>query len=186
MVGLENLQEGKKMKLLILDKDGTLVNTKSGQKFVNKPWDQEPIKNTQKGVEFYRNNGWSIVIASNQGGVLHEHKTLEIAILEMQFCIELFPQIHEAYFCPDNGSSCYRVWDTDYIRYDKNHSTGYELGVVGKFRKPDPGMLLLASYIEDADTVTYIGDREEDREAANNADIEFISAQEWHKYLDNL
>lgn len=85
-------------KLLICDKDGTLVNPASEAKFVDSPWDQKPIIGVKGKLENYALSGWDIAIASNQGGVAANHKSLESCILEMRFCLELFPAIAEAYF----------------------------------------------------------------------------------------
>ncbi len=96
-------------KILLLDKDGTLVNPKSGSKFIQKPWDQEAILGVEQRLKDYQ--GWDCVIVSNQAGVAAGHKTMENTIDEMLFCLELFPQIKEAFFCPDfQGNECHRVW----------------------------------------------------------------------------
>jgi len=56
-------------KLLILDKDGTLVCPKSGKEFVQHPEDQELIPGVSEAIARYAANGWKMAIASNQGGV---------------------------------------------------------------------------------------------------------------------
>ncbi len=99
-------------KLLLLDKDGTLISPKSGAKFVGDPWDQLPLPNVSDRLRKYATEDWKMAITSNQGGVGVGHKSLENCILEMKFCLELFPEIVEAYFCPDfEGSGCWRVWE---------------------------------------------------------------------------
>lgn len=55
-------------KLLILDKDGTLVAPKSGSEFVQHPEDQELLPGVKEAIERYHSEGWAIVVASNQGG----------------------------------------------------------------------------------------------------------------------
>ena len=48
-----------------------------------------------------------------------------------------------------------------------------------KFRKPQPGMLKLASHIEFPDKSWYVGDRLEDEQAAAAAGINFMWADVW-------
>lgn len=56
------------MKLLILDKDGTLVCPKSGNTFVQNPEDQMLLPGVQEIIARYAADGWMMAIVSNQGG----------------------------------------------------------------------------------------------------------------------
>jgi D-glycero-D-manno-heptose 1,7-bisphosphate phosphatase len=168
------------MNLLLVDKDGTLIKTKSGEKFVNKPWDQEALPGVKEALKFHKSRDCKIIIISNQGGVGAGHKSLKDAISEMRFCMELLPEIEECYFCPDfEGESCYRVWADDFIKYNSDSYTVAELEIQSQFRKPNPGMLKLAAHIECADKVWYVGDRPEDEQAAQTADLNFMWADTW-------
>lgn len=168
------------MNLLLVDKDGTLIKTKSGETFVNKPWDQEPLPGVKEALKFHKSQGWKIIVVSNQAGVAREYKSLESAIAEMRFCMELLPEIEECYFCPDfEGESCYRVWADDFIHYNSDSYAVAELEIINQFRKPSPGMLKLAAHIEAADKVWYVGDRDEDEAAAAAANINFMWADIW-------
>lgn len=69
-------------KLLILDKDGTLTKTISGEKFVQHPEDQKIIPGASKAVNYAKQQGYKIAIASNQGGVKAGFKTIEEALQE--------------------------------------------------------------------------------------------------------
>ena len=177
------------MKLLLLDKDGTLVETQSGEKFVNKSWNQQPIAGVPEALTRYVADGWKPIIISNQGGVSASnsqtgkpHKSLENTILEMRFALELLPSIAEAYFCPDRGETCWRVWDKDEIEYGVDSLLLWELGEFsGQFRKPRGGMLRLVMAIEVAEQTLYVGDRPEDQGAAFSAGIEFMWAQDWRE-----
>lgn len=169
-------------RLLLLDKDGTLVYPKSGAKFVNKPWDQAPLPGVVDTLHRYVAEGWFPVILSNQGGVSSGHKSLKSAIDEMQFCLELFPAIQEAFFCPDmNGATCWRIWDTcdeeHCILYDSKHFDGQVYA--GKYRKPDPGMIQLALNLHIPEQVLFVGDRLEDQSAAEAAGVRFQWTHEW-------
>jgi D-glycero-D-manno-heptose 1,7-bisphosphate phosphatase len=171
--------------LLLLDKDGTLVRPKSRGKYVQKPWDQKPIAGVQKVVTQYKRNGLTIVVCSNQGGVEAGNKTLQEAMQEMKFCLELFPEIEECYFCPDlKGKECLRYWRNEnwqdnHILYTVNSNQTKELKIQGKYRKPGPGMLLLARQIHNASECLFVGDRPEDEAAANAANIPFVWAKEF-------
>lgn len=170
------------MNLLLVDKDGTLIKTKSGETFVNKPWDQEALPGVKEALKYYKQRDWKIIVISNQGGVAAGHKSLETAIAEMRFCMELLPEIEECYFCPDfEGENCYRVWNDDFILYNSNSYIVGELEILLQFRKPSPGMLRLAAHIECADKVWYVGDRDEDEKAAAAANINFMWVDIWHE-----
>lgn len=175
-------------KLLLLDKDGTLVVPASGEKFVQTPWDQKPMEGVERGIAATAQAGWEIAICSNQGGISAGYKSLENTFLEMRFCLELFPKISGAYFCPANygsiGKDCWECWDDclaeHRIQYGQ-FADKLPYSQCGKvdYRKPGPGMLLLAQSIRNADIVWYVGDRPEDEGAAQNANIPFLSAEEW-------
>lgn len=174
------------MKLLLIDKDGTLIETVSGEKFVNQPWDQKALPGVVAALDRYRTEGWEIVIISNQGGIAAGHKSLESAIAEMQFCLELFPQIKEAYFCPDfQGDECWRVWgdcsEEHRICYTSESFEVFALGISGEFRKPNAGMLQLAidHHLSDDDEVLYVGDRAEDEQAATATSVRFAWAKDF-------
>jgi D-glycero-D-manno-heptose 1,7-bisphosphate phosphatase len=61
-------------KLLILDKDGTIVRPASGCEWVQHPTDQELIPGVTEAISQSKSDGWEIAIASNQGGC-HKQKT---------------------------------------------------------------------------------------------------------------
>lgn len=165
------------MKLLLLDKDGTLTKATTGE-FVDAPWHQEPAcLSVLTTLSRYRSQGWMMAICSNQGGIEKGHKSLERAFLEFRFCLELFPMIREAYFCPDfAGIECWRVWDD----CKEPHRICYKYPhFASGFRKPSPGMLQLAIDVHSPDEVMYVGDRPEDEGAAGAAGISFMWAEEW-------
>lgn len=170
------------MKLLILDKDGTLTSPKCGR-FVDAPWHQNlAFPNIQSVLSRYRSEGWQMAIASNQGGVEAGHKSLEQAFLEFRFALELFPFIREAFFCPDfAGQDCWRVWgdckDSSRILYGCGWTTSGDK--LAPFRKPDPGMLQLIADIHCPSQILYVGDRAEDEAAAIAAAVPFAWAKDF-------
>lgn len=177
------------MKLLILDKDGTLVRPKAGAKFVQNPQDQELLPGVAEAVSRYAAEGWAMVIASNQGGVIAGYKTLEEALAEMRFALEL-TNIPKSYFCPDGGRYCYEqrltYGEFCFSKYDR---LACEMERFDSFRKPGQGMIQLATdftYGMLADEVLFVGDRPEDEQAAQNAGVKFMWADAWRKGAEAL
>jgi D-glycero-D-manno-heptose 1,7-bisphosphate phosphatase len=173
-------------KLLLLDKDGTIVQSTQGE-FINEPWHQEIIHSgVIHTIEQAKSNGWDIKICSNQGGIAAGHKPLEKVFQEMRFVLELFPQIAEAYFCPDfEGEECWYCWDSCFeehriLRSRQDAGIWYpgDIADFPSFRKPGAGMLLAASGLN-YDRVVFVGDRDEDQGAAQAAGCEFLWASQW-------
>lgn len=230
-------------KLLILDKDGTLTKPASGGTFPQHPTDQVLLPGVAEAVAHYAQDGWTICIASNQGGcqvrkckaidlpsnvyLLHDgeilkirysripakgyrhfhfynrskdqwqyvsyadeqivyfqYKTLEDAIAEMRYCMELLPQIGFSLFCPDSGKSCWFVTDIA-ARDDSGNLKSNDKGLMPTncYRKPDPGMLWCASNYTDIPVAStlFIGDFDTDRQCAENAGTSFLWAHDWLK-----
>ncbi|BAZ39369.1 putative hydrolase, HAD-superfamily, subfamily IIIA [Calothrix sp. NIES-4101] len=173
------------MKLLLLDKDGTLTIPHSGKAFPEEAWDQSPILGVKEAIGRYRAKGFMPIIISNQGGVERGYKSLEECKAEMRYAMLLFPEIKEAFFCPNfAGSDCWRIWGkgSDYeILYNADSWTVQQLDIINQFRKPYPGMLKLACDVHGADEAIFVGDRKEDEQAASAAGIDFLWADDWVK-----
>jgi D-glycero-D-manno-heptose 1,7-bisphosphate phosphatase len=173
------------MRLCILEKDGTIVVPKSGHQFVQFPKDQILLPGVKERIAEMKADDYTFVVCSNQGGIAAGHKTLEDTIEEMRYCMSLLPDVHEVLFCPDfEGEQCYLMETGDVIDLahpDINHSFR------GLFRKPNPGMLQYAIATcfwkpWDApffDKCLMIGDRPEDEQAAEAANISFMWANDW-------
>ena len=174
-------------KLLILDKDGTLTTTVSGKKFVSSPVDQKVIPGMDSALIYANKKGYTIAVASNQGGIKAGHKTKLDTIKEFNVLHVLYPEISVSLFCPDDGETVYK------IDYEFNSSTqiarkDLPFGETQPlFRKPQAGMLeflvsdLLPLEAKLWDNVLYIGDRHEDEAAAIDAGITFIWADVFAK-----
>ena len=162
--------------LLILDKDGTLTKPASGQKFIQTPQDQQVLPGVEEALGHYQSQGCVCVIASNQGGVAAGHKTIDEAIAEMRYCLELLPQIDRAYFCPDfEGEQCWVV--------DRQTAQQLDIGPLkGRMRKPQDGMIQQAILDDPDETeVLFVGDRPEDETAAILTEVKFQWADEWRR-----
>jgi D-glycero-D-manno-heptose 1,7-bisphosphate phosphatase len=164
-----------KSPLLIVDLDGTVREPLSGNKFIQRPRDQRIINGAEGAIAYFAATGWKIVGVTNQAGVASGKKSLQSCIKEQQYTIELLPQIDEIYFCPDfEGKKCFCVTRSEADNYSKHPKSG-------KFRKPNPGMLLLAIERYSPNKVLMIGDRPEDKEASQAAGIKFQQAENWRR-----
>ncbi len=171
-------------KLLLLDLDGTVREPKSRAKFINDPKDQRIIEGASEAIAYF-SRAWEIIGITNQGGVAAGHKSLEMAFKEQEITLELLPEMSCIYFCPDyEGENCYQV-SREQISVHKRsklpnpHIPGTLL--YPSFRKPGSGMLRLAFDRLDfyPDDLWYVGDREEDFSAAEEADFDFLWADVW-------
>jgi D-glycero-D-manno-heptose 1,7-bisphosphate phosphatase len=160
--------------ILLTDLDGTMREPKSGQKFINDPYDQQLIAGVELRLERYKD--WEIIGITNQGGVAAGHKDLQEAILEQQITLSLIPQMKHIYMCPTfDGLECWKVG-----RDFQQQICQYNCDEFGSFRKPGPGMINLAlRQYENPTRCFYIGDRQEDYDAAIAAHIEFMWAADW-------
>lgn len=176
------------MKTLFLDLDGTVREPASGAKFINEPSDQRLIEGVREAIAHYRE--WTIIGITNQAGVAAGHKSLEIAILEQQITLDLVPQMLAIYFCPDfEGQTCWRISRNgdrrEYGVGSQNLPKDDGPPPLFNFRKPGAGMVMQAihdiySYIPSArGNYWFVGDRDEDAQCAEAANINFVWADIW-------
>lgn len=185
------------MKLCILDKDGTIVSPASGQTFVQSPEDQILLPGVAERIAAMRADDWLFVICSNQGGVYAGYKSMQDTIAEMRFACGLIG-CWESYFCPcdpkTDGDYCIEVsqrgdqnywfsreWNgtklVDDLVWDMSYDMAHSIG----FRKPSPGMLRIAieKRARKPKDILMIGDRPEDKAAAEAAGTRFLDAEDW-------
>lgn len=152
--------------VLCLDADGTIRRSKSGKQFIQGPDDIELMPGIEEKIWDFRNNGYLILVVSNQGGVAHGFKSTQQAEAEMDATIKLFKKN------PFHGyKQCYHMADGK--EYPYNHRS--------LFRKPCIGMLAefeseawKGGFIVDWDGSLFVGDREEDKQCALNAGIPYV------------
>lgn len=167
------------MKILFCDVDGTLTETLSGKKFKQHSRDIKILHGAGEAIAHYQKQGWLIIGTSNQGGVGAGYKTLNDTFDEMRYTLSLFPGIEAIYFCPDM-----RGKELCSVTKDSNHKKSIKR--FAPYRKPAPGMInyCLSHYAPKEETIPknncwMVGDRPEDKQAANNAGINFIWADIW-------
>lgn len=171
----EDIQSITTENLLIVDMDGTVRKPRSDRKFIERPGDQKVIQGAEEAIAYFASVGWKIIGVTNQAGVEAGKKSLTSCVKEQQQTMILLPEIEEVYFCPDfAGKKCYCVTPEETRDYSKHELSG-------TFRKPNPGMLLLVMGIYNAGKIMFVGDRPEDKQAANSAKIKFQQADNWRR-----
>lgn len=151
-------------RLYIFDKDGTICQSKSGQKFINSVQDQELIPGVREKINQIKSTGAKIAIASNQGGVAFGFMTYNEAGEIMNDAANLI-DADCFVFCPAHPDGTVPGY-----RYNSEN------------RKPEPGMIfncMIHFDIKDLADVIFIGDRPEDEEAAMRAGVDFMWANEF-------
>lgn len=166
------------MSKIFLDLDGTVRRTKSGATFINEPFDQELIPGVKEAIARHQDD--IIIGITNQGGVGAGFKTIKNCLLEQQETLRLIPEMVAIYLCPDGGNSLWAVGrdEQGFKTHEFLRTRFYQA-----FRKPDCGMLQYACTdlfnSEIPLSSLMVGDRPEDEQAAKNAGINFMWAEDW-------
>ena len=147
----------KDYKLIIFDVDGTLVTTKSGEKFRKSADDWEWLPGRLMKLLHLNIVGIKIAMATNQGGVAFGYLNPDEIRSELE---KMATHAHIPFIamCFDHPNGTVEQFKRDSHR-----------------RKPAPGMLLEAIKAsgEAKEDVLMVGDREEDKLAAWAACIDF-------------
>jgi D-glycero-D-manno-heptose 1,7-bisphosphate phosphatase len=150
-------------KLIILDVDGTLVTTASGATFRKTADDWQWLPGRIDRLNALRQQGVTLALATNQGGVAFgymEEPDMTAEIQKVAFQIDA------------------QMW---HICYDHPKATIERYRHESQDRKPGPGMLLNIMEtlkIGPGDTLM-VGDRPEDEQAAQAAGTAFMWANEF-------
>jgi D-glycero-D-manno-heptose 1,7-bisphosphate phosphatase len=163
--------------VLYLDLDGTVRHgfDELGR-FVNGPEDVVIFDGVTEKLNTYKKAGWRIIGVSNQGGIALGHMTLRNCALSM---LETQMKTEEAF---------------DKIVWCQHHPNAHDLEMARCWcRKPRPGMIIEGASVLSAESkqrfgreeiypphmALMVGDRPEDREAAEAANIDFVEAAWW-------
>ncbi|RAM47957.1 MAG: polynucleotide kinase [Hapalosiphonaceae cyanobacterium JJU2] len=137
--------------------------------------------------------GWVFVGISNQGGVAAGFKSIENTVAEMQFTLELLPQLSAIYFCPDfEGNILYKVSSKKIENWERSqfpHPNVKGELLYQSFRKPGSGMIMkgIDDLDEMPDQLWMIGDHQEDEAAAQTAGVNFMWADIWrNRFLPRM
>ena len=162
------------VKLVILDVDGTLVSTKSGETFRKTADDWQWLPGRLETLQQLKAEEIAIRFASNQGGVAFDY------LKEHEIINEFMRMTREIGFEP--GTNIMHICFT----HPKAIVAGYleeSHGPNSNRRKPGPGMLqeaMLQENVSAQDTLM-VGDRPEDEQAAQNAGAAFMWSDEFFK-----
>lgn len=158
------------IRLVIFDIDGTLVTTKSGATFRKTADDWQWLPGRLERLKFLQAQGGKIAIATNQGGVAFGYMRRKDIIDELyKMAYEVGTGIYI--------SACFTHPKATIEEFKAEDDTR---------RKPGPGMLIEAQEhfkIGPIHTLM-VGDRPEDEQAAQNAGVAFMWADEFFKGLD--
>jgi hypothetical protein len=146
--------------LLLLDLDGTVRETKSGQDFINSPDDQTLKIGVFDLIKRAHEIGWGIFGVTNQGGVRAGFKSLKDCIQEQFITLEKTRGFMLGIYFAIADDECWFVklppfpvsvlnwiplWINTPWRYKVYDGEGHDpRWALGGFRKPNPGMLRLA------------------------------------------
>lgn len=151
------------IKLVIFDVDGTLVTTKSGATFrkTADDWQWIPGRLEQCQDIAQRVN---IALASNQGGVAFGHLVEDAINWELAKTANEIAAYVPHFYCCNHPTASHPEYRKDDTR-----------------RKPGPGMILEAQEHFKIGTIhtLMVGDRPEDEQAAQNAGVAFMWADEF-------
>ncbi len=149
---------------VFLDRDGVI--NKNRNDYV-KTWDEfEFLPNAKKGIKLLNDNGFKILIITNQSvvgrGIITEKTLNEIHEKMLKELNECGCRIEKIYYCP------HTPWDSC------------------DCRKPKPGMLLKAAkdFNIDLKKCYFIGDSETDKEAGDNVCCKTYLVSEDRDLLD--
>lgn len=156
---------------LCLDLDRTIRYSKSGTPFIKGSDDVALYPNVESKLHEYKQEGYLIFGLTNQGGVAFGYKTVEQNDAEIERTKELFNDD------PFTGI---------YSSFMHPRGNVYPYNFRSLSRKPNIGMLVLIEedaakhgYVIDWDNSLFVGDRNEDKECAKNAGIEFRWAKDF-------
>jgi HAD superfamily hydrolase (TIGR01662 family) len=165
--------------LIILDKDGTLVQSISGAKYPSLH-DQLLIHGVKERISSHVEAADILVIASNQGGISLGHKSLDKTIAEFMEVFRLLRQIKVACFCPDyEGQILHRIWsDGTFDTLNRETFPNFS-----SFRKPEPGMLQYLMFLFQGmySQALFVGDMNSDEQAAAAAGVKYLDVENWLK-----
>lgn len=155
---------------LVLDLDGTIRYSKSGKKFISGVEDVAVYADVEAKLWEYRNNGYLILGATNQAGVAFGYRTVDQVVEEIKhMCEHLFKRD------PFHGI----VGSHSHPNATDPHWRAPSL-----VRKPHYGMLVIlernalkhGNYWIDWPNSLMVGDRHEDRQCAERAEVPFAWA----------
>ena len=163
---------------IFFDVNGTLTRTISKDAFKVNPRDTEVLPGIKEAIAHYKKLDWQFIGISNQPAIGTNFKTLENTIIEMQFTLELIPELSAIYFSPDfEGLICWRVTKNSSEKI-ADHTGEDFLKKEFRYAKPGCGMIYQGIFDSNTDKSKswMIGSHLQDENCAKNAGINFMWA----------
>jgi len=154
-----------KIRLCLLDVDGTLTTTKSGATFRKSADDWQWLPGRLEKLHELKRQGVKLAVCTNQGGVAFGYMNQPNILTELaRMCKEALLPIGGLYICYTHPNATIERYRAEDAR-----------------RKPAPGMLLeaMADFEASPQETLMVGDRSEDEAAAKNAGVHFMWAKEF-------
>lgn len=158
------------IKVLYLDLDGTVRKGYDELgRFVNGPEDVEIFPEALAAMREYKHAGWKIAAVTNQGGIALGHLSIDAAVAT----------------CKRTYDLCDRLFDK--IAMCRHHPAADDPLMASCWcRKPKIGMLINCAEgfaghggMCPPSAALMVGDREEDKQCAENAGVRFLWAKDW-------
>ena len=138
---------------LFLDLDGSVRESTDG-KFIQTPKGQRIMAGVHEAIAHHKRQGYTIIGITNQGGcdTINRDtgkplKSIEDAIAEQHYTLELIPQLEAIYFCPDmRGLIVYRVTRNGAVKLADHTPDDDFLEEKFRYRKPGAGMIYQAVF----------------------------------------
>ncbi|MFZ5888318.1 MAG: HAD-IIIA family hydrolase [Chloroflexota bacterium] len=161
------------IKLVIFDKDGTLVGVPdpAANRPANRPEEQVLLPSRREKIRALRKQGVQIALASNQGGVAWGFISAQDALRLMADVARKVGGVAAWRFCPHDARAAGKP------------NAREEYAIPCGCRKPAPGMLidLMDALGVTPEETVFVGDRDEDRLAAQAAGVRFMWADEFFR-----
>ncbi len=147
------------VRLLLLDRDGTINRSAQRGRYVTDPAEVELLNGVGPAIARFNRAGIPVVVATNQQGVATGKMTMRDVQAVNETIAQLLLQhgahIDQFLICPHREGTC-------------------------DCRKPQPGLLITAmqEYGVDREGAVFVGDADSDREAASAAGIRGIQVSE--------
>lgn len=166
--------------LAIFDIDGTLTEIKPELRAKhtrlvtpNHLGEQQPIPGVVDALARLQDQGIQLALATNRGGVAFGYNSLEEAEILAREAAQLcgIPDV-KIYVCPYHAKA-------------RGPRANHQFAREDDCRKPNPGMLnqALADFGVSPDKAIFVGDREADQQAAENASVRFYWAEEFFQMI---
>lgn len=164
--------------MLLINIDGSLTTTRSGEAYSQHPHDYEVIPQAESALQHFRkNNPYAPIVGiSDQTAVEAGYKTFDNCVMEQRWKLLIIRDLNSILFCPNPRE----VWIVRRaLEAFPLHTSQHGLPFIGQFQIPAPGLIQTALRYWGAppEEATAIADRREVADAALAAGVPFSFAR---------